>query len=83
LDYAESASPGGNRLQASHVIEFSSRIGKAKIPIPIFTKAKNEAGSERSDGRFDPRRCRNETAQSDLGMSSHRRSNQFGVRDLY
>jgi hypothetical protein len=49
VDYAESASPGGNRVQTSHIVEFSSRLGEAKIPVPIFTKAKNETGSERSD----------------------------------
>ena len=75
--------PGGDRLQALHVIELSSCIGEAKIPAPIFTKAENEARSERPDGRFDPGCCRNETAQSDLGMSSYCRSDQFGLRNLY
>src|SRR5262249_47653328 len=34
-------------FKPSTVVEFSSRVGEAKIPVPIFTKAKNQAGFER------------------------------------
>jgi hypothetical protein len=42
------------RSKNIHPALVSSRFGEAKIPAPIFTKAENEAGAERFDGRFDP-----------------------------
>ena len=43
-------------------------------------KQKTKPGPKRADGRLDPRRRRDETAQFDVGMASH---HQMNVRDVY
>jgi hypothetical protein len=74
---------GGYRVQAVNVAEFSSRDGEAQVSAAVFTQTEIKARSERSHRGFDPSRCRDEAAQSDLGMSANCRADQFGVRNIY
>ena len=69
-------------FKPSTLLSFHRALVGAKISASVFIKAENQARSERSDSELDPCCSRNETAQSDLGMSSHCRSDQFGIRNL-
>ena len=65
------------------ISQLSSRHGAAQVSVVVFTKAANEAGSEGADCGFDPRRRRDEAAQSVVGMSADRRADQFSFRNIY
>jgi hypothetical protein len=70
-------------FKPSTLLNFHRALVQRKISTAIFTETENQARSERSGGRFDSRRCRDETAQSNLGMSTYRGSDQSRVRNRY
>src|SRR5262249_51564554 len=70
-------------FKPSTLLNIHRAFVKRKYRVLFSPKQRTKPGPKGPSGRFDPCRCRNETAQSDLGMSSYRRSNQFGVRELY
>ena len=59
------------------------RPGSAQVSAVVFAKAANKTRTQRSGGRFNPGRRRDEKAQSDLGMPPDCRSDQPGFRDIY
>ena len=67
------------RIQAIDPVEFPSRSGSAQIQIPVFAKTSNEARTKRSRSAHNSCRCRDEAAQSEMGVSSHCRADQSGL----
>jgi hypothetical protein len=63
-----------HRRQTIDVVESSSRSHPPKIPIVIFSKTSSKARSKGPKSGLDSCRCRNEAAQSAMGMSSHCRT---------
>jgi hypothetical protein len=76
-------SPSRHRAQALHHPKLPSGPGPAKVSAAVFTEAENQARTKGTRCGDHSRRCRDETAQSDLGLLAYRQSNQFGLRHMY
>lgn len=83
LDQAESIWSDCNCFQAIDALEIPSCAGSAKVSSAVFAKAIRQARTKGSNGGFDPGSYRYEEAQSNMGMSSDRRTNQSGFRNFY
>jgi hypothetical protein len=66
-----------------HDPEFAPELGEAEISPSVLPYAKSETRTERSNSGFDSCRRRNEIAQSRLGMSAYRCTDQLGVWGPY
>jgi len=60
------APKSGDRVQAIHVVELSSRSGSTKVSVVVFAEAANKTKSQRPNGRSDSRCGRDETTKSML-----------------
>jgi hypothetical protein len=72
-----------DHIEAVHDPEFPPKLGEAEISPSVLPEAKSETRTERSNAGFDSCRRRNEAAQSRLGMSAYRCTDQIGVWGPY
>ncbi len=70
-------------FKPSTLLNFHRALLKRKYRLLFSPKQRTKPGPKGPTADLIRAVCRNETAQSDLGMSSHCRSNQFGLRDLF
>src|SRR5262245_51624214 len=80
LHSAEPADSFGDCLEACHVLAPASRAEDAEIPPAVLAHGTAEAGPAGAQPRRSGRRRRHETAQSDVGLSTHRAADRVGVR---
>jgi hypothetical protein len=70
-------------VKPSTLLNLHRALIHRKIPIVIFSTTSSKARSKGLKSGLDSCRCRNEAAQSAMGMSSHCRTDRFGLRNIY
>src|SRR5947208_15111370 len=63
-------------------MRFPSRFGPAKVSAAVFANEPCQAWAKRSRPGSNWRRCRDEAAQSDVGISAYCRTGEFCLRYL-
>ena len=69
-------------LKPSTVLHFHRVLVQRKYRL-LFSPKRRASRDQKSNAGFDSRRCRDETAQCDLGLPAYRRANQPRLRDFY
>lgn len=64
-------------------MRFPSRFGPAKVSAAVFANEPCQAWAKRSRPGSNSRRCRDEAAQSDVGISAYCRTGESCLRHLY
>src|SRR5262249_13954201 len=81
--WSSSSGAISDHSEAVHDPEFPPNLGEAEISPSVLPEATSETRTERSNSGFDSCRRRNEAAQSRLGMSAYRCTDQLAVWGPY
>src|SRR5437588_2777836 len=81
LGTSHSSAPFRNRSEAFDTAWPSQSLEQAKVPRAVLPESPSEARPERAEHRAHPCGRRNETTESQLGLSANRSTDRLGVSD--